>query len=150
MQFDDGDTDLSQPGVAAIAGELRQLLADVFTLHVKTKIFHLHISGPHFRDYHLLLDEQTDQIFAMTDEIAERARKTGGTSLHSIGDLSRYQPLKDNDEDCVAPLDMRSEVSTDNQQLTRSLRSAHSVCDKHNNVATGRAKRPLMALEFDT
>src|SRR5258705_7972828 len=94
-------TDLAPKGVAAIEGELRQLLADVFALYVKTKNFHWHMSGPHFRDYHLLLDEQADQIFAMTDEIAERARKIGASSLRSIGDISRHQRLKDNDEDFV-------------------------------------------------
>lgn len=129
-------TDLEQAGVAAVSAELRGLLADVFVLYVKTKNFHWHMSGPHFRDYHLLLDEQSEQIFAMTDDIAERARKIGGTSLHSIGDIARYQRLRDNNEEFVPPREMLAELAEDNQQLTRSLRSAHSVCDEHNDVAT--------------
>jgi starvation-inducible DNA-binding protein len=129
-------TDLSAEGVAAISIELRQLLADVFTLYLKTKNFHWHMSGPHFRDYHLLLDEQADQIFAMTDDIAERARKIGAASLRSIGDIAKLQRLKDNDEIFVSPQDMLSELSADNQQLTRLLRSTHAVCDEHNDVAT--------------
>src|SRR5262249_49240050 len=129
-------TDLSAKGVAAIAQELRQLLADVFALYVKTKNFHWHMSGPHFRDYHLLLDEQSDQIFAMTDDIAERARKLGATTLHSIGDIARHQRLKDNDEEFVAPQQMLAELRDDNQQLTKSLRAAHEVCDEHNDSAT--------------
>jgi starvation-inducible DNA-binding protein len=103
---------------------------------VKTKNFHWHMNGPHFRDYHLLLDEQSDQIFAMTDDIAERARKIGGTTLHSIGDIVQHQRLKDNDEQFVAPEDMLSELVGDNQQLTQSLRATHEVCDEHNDVAT--------------
>ena len=129
-------TDLSQDGVAAICAELRGLLADVFALYVKTKNFHWHMSGPHFRDYHLLLDEQSEQIFAMTDDLAERARKIGGTSLRSIGDIVRHQRLEDNDEEFVTPHEMLSELASDNQQLTRSLRSAHAVCDEHQDVAT--------------
>jgi len=129
-------TDLSPDGVVAISTELRRLLADVFVLYVKTKNFHWHMSGPHFRDYHLLLDEQSEQIFAMTDDIAERARKIGGTSLRSIGDVARHQRLQDNDSQFVEPHDMLAELTADNQQLTRSLRSAHSVCDEHNDVAT--------------
>jgi starvation-inducible DNA-binding protein len=129
-------TDLSQRGVAAIANELRQLLADVFALYVKTKNFHWHMSGPQFRDYHLLLDEHAEQIFDMTDDIAERARKIGATSLRSIGDITRHQRLKDNDEEFVAPHDMLAELLADNQQLTHSLRAAHAVCDEHDDVAT--------------
>ena len=129
-------TDLAPEGVAAISAELRRLLADVFALYVKTKNFHWHMSGPHFRDYHLLLDEQSEQIFAMTDDIAERARKIGGTSLHSIGDIARHQRLQDNNEEFVAPHEMLAELTADNQQLTRSLRGAHAVCDEHNDVAT--------------
>jgi starvation-inducible DNA-binding protein len=129
-------TDLAPDGVAAISTELRALLADVFVLYVKTKNFHWHMSGPHFRDYHLLLDEQSEQIFAMTDDIAERARKIGGTSLRSIGDIARHQRLQDNNEEFVAPREMLADLSSDNQHLTRSLRSAHSVCDEHNDVAT--------------
>lgn len=129
-------TDLAPEGVAAIGDELRGLLADVFALYVKTKNFHWHMSGPHFRDYHLLLDEHSDQIFAMTDDLAERARKIGATTLHSIGDIARHQRLRDNNEEFVEPRDMLAELSADNQQLTRSLRAAHAVCDEHNDVAT--------------
>jgi starvation-inducible DNA-binding protein len=129
-------TDLEPEGVAAISEELRRLLADVFALYVKTKNFHWHMSGPHFRDYHLLLDEQSEQIFAMTDDIAERARKIGGTSLRSIGDIARRQRLRDNDADFVAPHQMLAELSADNQSMTKSLRGAHAVCDEHGDVAT--------------
>ena len=129
-------TDLDKKGVAEIAAELRQLLADVFTLYVKTKNFHWHMSGPSFRDYHLLLDEHSQQIFAMTDDIAERARKIGGTTLHSIGDIAQHQRLADNNEEFVAPREMLAELSDDNQHLTRSLRSAHRVCDEYEDVAT--------------
>ena len=129
-------TDLSGDAVVEISGELRKLLADVFALYLKTKNFHWHMSGRHFRDYHLLLDEHGEQIFAMTDHIAERARKIGGTTLHSIGDISKHQRLKDNNAERVAPEDMLSELRADNQELTRNLRSAHELCDKHNDVAT--------------
>ena len=129
-------TDFSREAVLEISGVLRPLLADVFALYVKTKNFHWHISGCHFRDYHLLLDEQAEQIFAMTDEIAERARKMGGTTLHSISDIARHQRLKDNNNDSVAAADMLAELRADNQHLTRSLRAAHEVCDTHNDVAT--------------
>jgi starvation-inducible DNA-binding protein len=129
-------TDLNSKGVAEISSTLRQMLADVFALYVKTKNFHWHMSGAHFRDYHLLLDEHADQIFAMTDDIAERARKIGGTTLHSISDISRHQRLKDNSEGFVTPKNMLAELSTDSQQLTKYLRSAHEVCEKHNDVAT--------------
>jgi starvation-inducible DNA-binding protein len=129
-------TDLSQSGVAEISSSLRQLLADVFALYMKTKNFHWHMSGAHFRDYHLLLDEHADQIFAMTDAIAERARKIGGLTLHSVSDISKHQRLKDNNEEFVPPKDMLAELSDDNQQLTRSLRSTHEVCEKYNDVAT--------------
>ena len=129
-------TDLSRDAVVEISNELRQLLADVFALYLKTKNFHWHMSGSHFRDYHLLLDEQGEQIFAMTDDVAERARKLGGTTLHSISDISRHQRLKDNNEESVAPEDMLAELCADNQHLTRSLRSTHEVCDRHNDVAT--------------
>ena len=127
---------LNAEAVAEISGALRPLLADVFALYVKTKNFHWHISGPHFRDYHLLLDEQAGQIFAMTDDIAERARKIGGTTLHSISDISQHQRLKDNNQESVAARDMLVELRADNQQLTESLRSTHQICDKHNDVAT--------------
>lgn len=129
-------TDLSPEGVAAIAAELRTLLADVFTLYVKTKNFHWHMSGPHFRDYHLLLDEQSEQIFAMTDDIAERARKIGGTSLRSIGEIARLQRLQDSDVEFVAPGEMLTQLTEDNRQFTQSLRTAHAICDEHNDVAT--------------
>ncbi len=129
-------TDLSRDAVVEISNELRPLLADVFALYVKTKNFHWHMSGSHFRDYHLLLDEHGEQIFAMTDDIAERARKLGGTTLHSISDISRHQRLKDNNEESVTPKDMLTELCADNRHLTRSLRSTHEVCDRHNDVAT--------------
>ena len=129
-------TDLSGDAVEEISSNLRRLLADVFALYVKTKNFHWHISGQHFRDYHLLLDEQATQIFAITDTIAERARKIGGTTIRSISDIAKNQRLKDNNKENVRPLDMISELCDDNQQLTRSLRAAHEVCDRHNDVAT--------------
>ncbi len=129
-------TDLSPAGVTEISTALRTLLADAFALYVKTKNFHWHMTGQHFRDYHLLLDEHADQIFAMTDDIAERARKIGGTTLHSISDISGHQRLKDNNKEFVPPRDMLAELSADNQQLTRFFRSAHEVCEKHNDVAT--------------
>ena len=129
-------SDLSLEAVVEISGALRHLLADVFGLYVKTKNFHWHMSGPHFRDYHLLLDEQAGQIFAMTDVIAERARKIGGTTIRSVGDIFGHQRLKDNDEEFVAPRDMLVELYGDNQQLTRQLRSAHELCEFHGDVAT--------------
>jgi starvation-inducible DNA-binding protein len=129
-------TDLAYTAVAEISGALRPLLADVFALYLKTKNFHWHMSGSHFRDYHLLLDEHADQIFAMTDDIAERARKIGGTTLRSIGDISRHQRLKDNNDEFVTPQEMLAEPYADNLQLTRSLRSTHEICDQHNDVAT--------------
>jgi starvation-inducible DNA-binding protein len=129
-------TDLSGDAVEEISSNLRRLLADVFALYVKTKNFHWHISGRHFRDYHLLLDEQATQVFAMTDTIAERARKIGGTTIRSISDVARYRRLKDNNKEGVSPLEMISELCDDNQQLTRSLRAVHEICDRHNDVAT--------------
>jgi starvation-inducible DNA-binding protein len=129
-------TDLNRDGVNEIASELRGLLADTFALYVKTKNFHWHMSGSHFRDYHLLLDEQAEQIFAMTDDLAERARKIGATTLHSIGDVARHQRLKDNDAEYVAPREMLSELRDDNQHMTRLFRAAHAVCERHNDVAT--------------
>jgi len=129
-------TDLSREGVAEISAALRQLLADTFALYLKTKNFHWHMTGRHFRDYHLLLDEHAEQIFATTDAIAERARKIGGTTLRSISDISRHQRLKDNDNESLAPKDMLAELRADNLELTRFLRSAHEVCEKHNDVAT--------------
>jgi starvation-inducible DNA-binding protein len=129
-------TDLSGDGVEEITSNLRRLLADVFALYVKTKNFHWHMSGQHFRDYHLLLDEQATQIFAMTDDIAERARKIGGTTIRSISDIAKNQRLKDNNKEGVTPQEMISELCDDNQQLTRSLRATHEVCDRYNDVAT--------------
>ena len=129
-------TDLSDEAVAEISHDLRQLLADVFALYIKTKNFHWHISGPHFRDYHLLLDEQASQIFAMTDAIAERTRKIGGTTLHSIGDISNHQRLNDNNAEIISPKEMLAELRADNVQLTRSLRSTHQVSDRLDDVAT--------------
>jgi starvation-inducible DNA-binding protein len=129
-------TDLEQDGVNEITEELRLMLADVFGLYLKTKNFHWHMSGRNFRDYHLLLDEHADQIFAMTDDIAERARKIGGTTLHSIGEIGKYQRLKDNSRDFVAPKDMLEELLADNQKLAQYLRAAHEVCEKHNDIAT--------------
>ena len=129
-------TDLGNTAATEICDALRPLLADVFALYVKTKNFHWHISGRQFRDYHLLLDEQAAQVFAMTDEIAERARKLGGTTLRSIGDIARHQRLRDNDADAVGALEMLCELRDDNRQLTRSLRLTHEVCERHNDVAT--------------
>src|SRR5712692_10914968 len=132
----EASTDLDRKGVTDIAGSLRQLLADVFALYLKTKNFHWHMSGRHFRDYHLLLDEHAEQIFAMTDDIAERARKIGGTTIHSINEISRHQRLKDSDQESISPEDMLAELRTDNRELTRFLRATHEVCEKHNDVAT--------------
>jgi starvation-inducible DNA-binding protein len=129
-------SDLNPQGVAEITVELRRLLADAFALYLKTKNFHWHMTGRHFRDYHLLLDEQAEQIFAMTDDIAERARKIGGATLRSIGDISRHQRLADNDDENVAPKAMLTDLKGDNQALTRYFRSTHEICDKHNDVAT--------------
>ena len=134
--FSETASDLGSDAVVEISGALRKLLADVFALYVKTKNFHWHMSGPHFRDYHLLLDEHATQIFAMTDEIAERARKLGGTTIRSISDISRHQHLKDNNAEFVEPTEMLAELRNDNQQLTRELRSAHELCDRRNDVAT--------------
>src|SRR5712692_2369020 len=129
-------TDLSGDAVEEISSNLRRLLADVFALYLKTKNFHWHMSGRHFRDYHLLLDEQATQIFAITDTIAERARKIGGTTIHSISDIAKNQRLKDNNKEGVSPREMIGELCDDNQQLTRSLRATHEICDRHNDVAT--------------
>jgi starvation-inducible DNA-binding protein len=125
---------LQPNAVRDLAGALNILLADVFALYLKTKNFHWHVSGPHFRDYHLLLDEQ--RIFAMTDDIAERVRKIGGTTLRSIGNIGRLQRLKDNDADFVTPLDMLAELRDDNKQLVSSMRETHDLCDEHGDVAT--------------
>jgi starvation-inducible DNA-binding protein len=129
-------SDLPSNAITDISAALTALLADVFTLYVKTKNFHWHMSGPHFRDYHLLLDEQAEQIFDMTDEVAERARKIGGTTLRSIGQIARQQRIPDNDADYVTPEDMLSELREDNLHLVSILREVHEVCDEHNDVAT--------------
>lgn len=132
----DTPTDLTSAATRDLAGALTLLLADMFALYLKTKNFHWHMSGPHFRDYHLLLDEQGDQIFAATDAIAERVRKIGGTTLHSIGQISRLQRLLDNDADCVTPHDMLAELRGDNKQLTHFMRETHTLCDQHEDVAS--------------
>lgn len=122
--------------VKELSGALTALLADCFALYLKTKNFHWHMSGPHFRDYHLMLDEQADQIFAMTDPIAERARKLGGATLRSIGHISRVQRLLDNDAEFVAPGTMLAELRDDNRQLAGALRQTHALCDEHGDIAT--------------
>jgi starvation-inducible DNA-binding protein len=119
-----------------ISGALNALLADFFALYLKTKNFHWHVSGPHFRDYHLLLDEHADQLFATTDVIAERVRKIGGTTLRSIGHVARLQRVSDNDADYVTPLDMLAELREDNSRLAARMRETHSVCDEHGDIAT--------------
>jgi starvation-inducible DNA-binding protein len=129
-------TDLCAEAVVEISQEMRHLIADIFVLYIKTKNFHWHMSGRHFRDYHLLLDQQAQEIFAMTDEAAERVRKIGGTTLHSIEDIARFQRLKSNNQDFLAPEDMLAELCADNQNLVRLMRAAHEVCDRHNDVAT--------------
>jgi starvation-inducible DNA-binding protein len=129
-------TDLTQAATKDIAAAMNTILADVFALYVKTKNFHWHMSGPHFRDYHLLLDEGADQLFAMTDPIAERVRKIGGLTLRSIGQIGRAQRVLDNDAEYVEPLDMLAELADDNKTLAARLREAHNVCDEHRDVAT--------------
>jgi starvation-inducible DNA-binding protein len=129
-------TGLGANATKDIAGAINALLADTFALYLKTKNFHWHMSGPHFRDYHLLLDEQSDQIFAMTDVLAERARKIGGNTLRSIGDIARHQRISDNDAEYVTPEDMLAELRSDNQDFVKSMRAVHDVCDEHNDVAT--------------
>ena len=129
-------TELAANAVRDISGALTMLLSDMFALYLKTKNFHWHVSGPHFRDYHLMLDEQGDQIFATTDAIAERVRKIGGTTLRSIGQIGRLQRIHDNDAEYVTPLDMLAELRQDNQQLTASMRETHDLCDQHRDVAT--------------
>src|SRR5881398_680827 len=127
---------LSPEATQDLAAALNGVLADVFALYLKTKNFHWHMSGPHFRDYHLLLDEQADQLFAMTDPIAERVRKLGGLTLRSIGHIGRAQRVLDNDAEYVEPLDMLAELGDDNKTLAARLREAHNVCDEHRDVAT--------------
>ncbi len=129
-------TDLSSTATRVVAAALNLLLADAFALYIKTKNFHWHMSGPHFRDYHLLLDEQGDQIFAMTDPLAERVRKLGGTTLRSIGQIARFQRVLDNDAEYVTAQDMLAELRDDNKQMTAAMREAHGVCDENGDVAS--------------
>ena len=129
-------SDLGAKASAEIAGGMNAILADVFALYLKTKNFHWHMSGPHFRDYHLLLDEQADQLYEMTDPIAERIRKVGGATLRSIGHIARLQRVKDNDADYVDPLDMLAELREDNQELAARLREVHDVVDEARDIAT--------------
>ena len=132
----DTPSNLGSNATNDISAALTVLLADVFALYIKTKNFHWHVSGPHFRDYHLLLDEQAEQIFAMTDEIAERARKIGGTTIRSIGHIARVKHIEDNDADFVTPEGMLAELREDNLALTQRMRQIHNVCDEHRDVAT--------------
>jgi starvation-inducible DNA-binding protein len=129
-------TDLKGAATKDITAAMNAILADVFALYMKTKNFHWHLSGPHFRDYHLLFDEQADQIYAMTDPIAERIRKVGGRTLRSIGHIARIQRVLDNDADYVEPSDMLAELREDNKTLAAHLREAHNVCDEHRDIAT--------------
>ena len=129
-------TDLKAAATKDITGAMNAILADVFAIYLKTKNFHWHMSGPHFRDYHLLLDEQADQLYAMTDPIAERIRKIGGVTLRSIGHISRTQRVLDNDAEYVEPQDMLAELREDNKDLAARLREAHNVCDEHRDIAT--------------
>lgn len=129
-------TNLTASATKDIAGAMNGILADVFALYMKTKNFHWHMSGSHFRDYHLLLDDQAEQLFAMTDLIAERIRKVGGQTLRSIGHIGRTQRIKDNDADYVQPQDMLAELREDNEQLAARMREAHNVCDEHHDIAT--------------
>lgn len=129
-------TYLKAAATREISTAMNGILADVFALYIKTKNFHWHMSGPHFRDYHLLMDEQAEQIFAMTDVIAERVRKVGGCTLRSIGHISRTQHILDNDEEFVEPIDMLRELCADNKWLASSLREAHDLCNKHRDIAS--------------
>ena len=131
--------DLTQAATRDVSGTMNEILADVFALYLKTKNFHWHMSGPHFRDYHLLLDEHAEQLLAMTDPIAERVRKLGGLTMRSIGHIASTQRVLDNDAEYVEPLDMLAELADDNQTLAARLREAHNVCDEHRDVATARA-----------
>ena len=132
----DTPTDLDSAAVAAVSEALNGLLADAFALYLKTKNFHWHVSGPHFRDYHLLLDDQAAEIFAATDDMAERVRKIGGTTLRSIGHISKLQTIEDNDDDFVAPGDMLRELMNDNKAVAARMRDAHEVADDHDDIAT--------------
>jgi starvation-inducible DNA-binding protein len=129
-------SDLGPDAASAIAEAINPLVADAFALYLKTKNFHWHMSGSHYREYHLLLDEQADQIFAMTDVLAERVRKVGGTTIRSIGHVARLQQVKDDDRDFVSPLDMLKELVDDNKAFAARQRAAHEVCDEHNDIAT--------------
>ena len=129
-------TDLTSNATKSVQDALNTILADSYALYLKTKNFHWHVSGPHFRDYHLLLDEQAEQIFATTVELAERVRKLGGVTLRSIGDIARHQSLKDNDETFVAPNDMLLELVADNKTMAAAMRKAHELCDEHGDVGT--------------
>jgi len=132
----DTPTDLDDKAVREISKALNGILADSFALYLKTKNFHWHVSGTHFRDYHLLLDEQGEQIFATTDDLAERARKIGGTTLRSIGDIAKHQSIEDNDAEFVAPNDMLRELMSDNKAMAAAMRKAHDIADRHEDVAT--------------
>jgi starvation-inducible DNA-binding protein len=132
----DTPTDLSEDAVKQISAKLGEILATTFALYIKTKNFHWHVSGPHFRDYHLLLDEQGEQIFDSTDDIAERARKIGGTTIRSIGQIAKLQRIEDNDDSYVAPGDMLRELMTDNKAVIKAMRECHELCDQHEDVAT--------------
>jgi starvation-inducible DNA-binding protein len=132
----DTPTDLSADAVSQISAKMNEILATTFALYIKTKNFHWHVSGPHFRDYHLLLDEQAEQIFASTDDIAERVRKIGGITLRSIGQISRLQRIEDNDASYVAPGDMLRELMGDNKKVVAAMRACHKICDDHEDVAT--------------
>lgn len=129
-------TDLGADATKDVSAAMNLILADVFALYVKTKNFHWHISGPHFRDLHLLLDEHAEQLFAMTDDIAERVRKIGGTTLRSVGQIAKMTRVEDNDAPFVEPMDMIAELREDNKEMTSRLREVHDVCDEHNDVAT--------------
>ena len=132
----DTPTDLDDKAVTEVSKALNTILADAFALYLKTKNFHWHISGPHFRDYHLMLDEQSDQIFATTDPLAERVRKLGGTTLRSIGDIAKAQTLEDNDDQFVDPNDMLRELMADNKKVAAAMRKAHELCDDHKDAAS--------------
>ena len=129
-------TDLSKEATKNISAVMNAIMADIFALYLKTKNFHWHVSGPHFRDYHLMLDEQATQLFAMTDDIAERVRKIGGNTLRSIGQISKMQRVLDNDAEYVEPSDMLAELCQDNKALAAAFREAHGVCDKFHDIAT--------------
>ena len=129
-------TDLPRTASKDVAGAMNAILADVFALYLKTKNFHWHMSGPHFRDYHLLLDEQADQLYAMTDPIAERVRKLGALTIRSIGQIAHLQRVRDNDAEFVEPSDMLAELREDNQAMAARLREAHNVCEEHDDIAT--------------